>query len=271
MCHTSGREECAKLSQPEQVSTAASRVGLFRGVGQIFRYNWHFYAVAAASDLFVGILLLRFSLSSPIRIPLYFIVVIATFWILSSLLVSHYIYDRSALYKWDWLEGFLTGPPTSWVNIHAGLDASSQELMRLFPTSKRRILDIYLPSEMSEPSIRRARTQAQPAVIWEKSSPTELPLEDGAWDTVFLIFVIHELRSREMRVRFFREIRRSLSSNGQVVLVEHLRDWKNWVAYGPGALHFFSEREWKRSFESAGFQVISQVQVTPFIRCFLLR
>ncbi|HEV2729335.1 MAG TPA: class I SAM-dependent methyltransferase, partial [Terriglobales bacterium] len=192
------------------------------------------------------------------------------FWAVSSFFVSHYIYDRSRLYRWNWLAAVLKENPGDWANIHAGLDQASNSLMRLFPGTRCRILDIYVSSEMSEPSIARARHHAQPAATPVKANPLALPLENCECETVFLIFVAHELRRREARLQFFREICRALKPSGCVVLVEHLRDWKNFLAYGPGALHFFSRREWLAVGGQAGFNVTEELGVTPFVRCFVL-
>jgi SAM-dependent methyltransferase len=239
-------------------------------VWQIFLYNWHFYAAALVLDLLAVLLLMRFSPSAEIRLAIYVIVTVATFWALSSLLVSHYVYDRSHLYQWNWLAAALKKSPGNWANIHAGLDQTSDSLMRLFPGARRRILDIYVPSEMSEPSIERARDHAQPAAVAEKADPFALPFEDCECDTIFLIFVAHELRRREARLQFFREISRALKPSGSVVLVEHLRDCNNFLAYGPGALHFFSAREWLAVCGRAGFDVTDELGITPFVRCFVL-
>jgi hypothetical protein len=60
----------------------------------------------------------------------------------------------------------------------------------------------------------------------------------GACDTVFVLFAAHEIRDRVRRVTFFRELARVLSPNGQILVAEHLRDWRNFLAFGPGFLHF---------------------------------
>jgi len=242
----------------------------FGGVWQIFLYNWHFYAAALVLDLMAVVFLVRLSPPTAIRLTVMLGAAIASLWAVSSLLVSHYIYDRSRLYQWNWLAAVVKRNPTSWVNIHAGLDQTSEALTRVFPAERRRILDIYIPSEMTEPSIERARHRTETAATPERADPQALPLENCACDTVFLIFVAHELRRQEARLQLFREVGRALKPNGCVVLVEHLRDWKNLLAYGPGALHFFSRREWLTVGRQAGFTVADELRITPFVGCFVL-
>jgi ubiquinone/menaquinone biosynthesis C-methylase UbiE len=86
-----------------------------------------------------------------------------------------------------------------------------------------------------------------------------------------VIFAAHELRSAKARESFFRELFRVLKPGGTVLLVEHLRDWKNFLAYGPGFLHFFSHREWTRLMAAASFQLTSESGITPWVRVFQLR
>jgi len=249
--------------------SANRQSGSYRGAWQIFVYNWHFYAAALVVDFSAAFLLRGFAQPPGIRIALYFIATLATFWALSSLLVSHYVYDRSPLLGWRWLQGILGSDVGSWANIHAGLDQSSDALRSLFPSEHTRILDIYTPSEMSEPSIQRARERSRPTWATEKAIPSALPLQDGECDTIFLIFVAHELRKRDARLQFFCEINRALKPDGRLVLVEHLFDWSNLLAYGPGALHFFSRRQWRTVCGEAEFHPVTEVGITPFVRCFV--
>ena len=55
-----------------------------------------------------------------------------------------------------------------------------------------------------------------------------------------------------------------------MVLVEHLRDWVNAVAFGPGFWHFHSETTWRHDLREAGLRVEAERKVTPFVRCFTL-
>ena len=241
----------------------------YRGVWQIFLYNWHFYAAALFVDLGATFLLIRIAQRLEYRIALYLVASATTLLALSSLSVSHYIYDRSPLLQWQWLRGVLGSGAGDWANIHAGLDQSSESLLRLFPNEHPRILDIYSPSEMSEQSIQRARTSARSLVPFEKAIYSTLPLRDCECDTIFVIMVAHELRKSDVRLQFFRETHRVLKPGGRLVLVEHLRDWKNFLAFGPGALHFFSRRQWRTVCWEAGFGNADEVGITPFVRCFV--
>jgi SAM-dependent methyltransferase len=253
------------------MATITTQPGRFTGVTQIFIYNWPFYAGTVAIDLLVTLLLVTVTLPGAIRFPIFLLALGSTFWAFSSLLVSHYVYDRSALHEFDWLTTVLRNSPKSWVNIHAGLDQTSEALLRLFPVADPRILDIYDRSQMSEPSIARARERSIGSLTAETANPLSLPLGDSEYDTVFLIFVAHELRHRSARLRFFGEIKRSLQPGGRVVLVEHLRDLNNFLAHGPGAFHFFSRREWLTLGNQAGLFPLGERSVTPFIRCLVFK
>jgi hypothetical protein len=51
--------------------------------------------------------------------------------------------------------------------------------------------------------------------------------------------------------------------------VEHLRDWRNFIAFGPGFLHFFSARAWHRSAAAAALTLRRSESLTPFVRLFV--
>jgi SAM-dependent methyltransferase len=249
--------------------TAKRQPGSFDGVSQILLYNWHFYAAALALDLVIALLLIKLPLHANYRPALYLVAVPPTFWAGSSILVSYYVYDRSCLYQWHWLATVLKSDAGAWLNIHAGLDQTSVPLRHIFPSSHTKSLDIYAPSEMSEPSIARARRRAHLNPVQETANPAALPQSDSAWDTVFLIFTAHELRTHNAKVKLFRELHRVLKWDGRIVLVEHLRDWKNCLAYGPGCLHFFSRQQWLAVCNETNLRVLEERWITPFVKCFV--
>jgi SAM-dependent methyltransferase len=239
----------------------------YQGVLQIFRYNQPFYVTAAASALVAGVLAIH--LSMPLRIALLSGAGGAIFWTISSLLASHWVYDRSGLYQLRWLPGCLSQPPMRWLYIHAGIDECSPTIRSLFPGSTGQIVDIYDPSEMTESSIRRARRIA--GVLSVPTNTQELPVEDQKFDTAFLIFAAHELRHQEARIQLLREIARVLHARGELVLVEHLRDWVNFLAFGPGFLHFFSAGIWQNAAHTADLSIRLQRTVTPLIHVFVFQ
>ena len=195
---------------------------------------------------------------------------IIAFWTLSSLLVSYYVYDLKSVTRWQWIPAALSFSPQRWVNIHAGLDQSTAILAQFFPGTQHKVVDIYDPLEMSEPSIARARRLHTPTEAVVSGRLDALPVPDREGDTVFLLFSAHEIRKRCRRADFFLECSRVMTDSGQLLLVEHMRDWINFVAFGPGFLHFHPRSEWLRLARDAGLKVQREQYLTPFVRCFLI-
>ena len=236
---------------------------------QIVRFNWPFYAVA-------GIVVLASAIGIPylphvwwVRAPAYAVAGLVAMWLVTSLAASWIVYDRSRLMQWDWVLQALGFHPLSWINIHAGHDDSSDALRRIFKDARGRVFDIFAPEEMTEPSIARARKLSNATA--EHVDYRHLPLPNGTVDVATLLLSAHELRSDEARGALFTELRRVLGPGGRVVVAEHLRDWANFLAYGPGFLHFHSRRTWVRCFTRHRFDVHAEFSITPFVRIFVLR
>ena len=235
----------------------------------ILAYNWPFYARTSAGV--VAALLVALNVPPLWRDLLLLSASPALWWTCSSLAVSYYVYDRSSLYGLNWLNSCLSRPPRRWVNIHAGLDETSHRLAVLFPAAEGRVLDIYDPTEMTEPSIAEARRLAHAQLPSTSANWRALPLPDHTFDAVFLIFAAHELRRADARAQLFSEAARVLSTGGELILVEHLRDWANFVAFGPGFFHFLTECAWQRAVATAGLRVHARLSLTPFVTAFVLR
>jgi SAM-dependent methyltransferase len=241
----------------------------YQGVWQIFLYNRRFYEWALI--MVMGVVTLSTQTTPMFRAVLIAAALAAIWWLSASLAVSHYVYDRSPLYTFEWLGRYLVRTPLDWLNIHAGLDEAGHTLHALFPASRGRTLDIFDPAQMTEPSIREARRMAVEQLPAIPADWGALPLADGSVDVTFLLFAAHELRRTESRIQLFREVRRVLRSGGGLVLVEHLRDRANFLAFGPGFLHFFPARVWRQEAQMAGLQVTREDSITPFVKVFLLR
>jgi SAM-dependent methyltransferase len=243
--------------------------GRFQGVGEVFRFNWPRYLVAAVvicGSLF-ALQILR--LPSPLRMGCYFGIGLVAWWSTASLVASYWVYDGSSLMQWEWIKRELPTPPNRWLNIHAGLDESTPQFREFWPNAFGQTVDIFAPTEMTERSIARARANAtaqSPIVKYDS-----LPYGQKEFDSVFILFAAHELRQPVARRAFFNEVRRILAPAGRAVLVEHLRDAANFSIYGPGFLHFHLKKTWLADLAAANLEVHREFPFTPFVRVFILK
>jgi SAM-dependent methyltransferase len=236
---------------------------------QILRFNRRFYLAASGGNAIAFLV----AVQAPLiwRVPLFVGCSLALYWTCSSLLASYYIYDWYPLYQLNWLARQFPKAPRRWVNIHAGLDETSHLLPELFPSAEGRVLDIYDPQEMTEHSIEEARRTSPSLVEATPAQWNSLPLGGETIDVALVMFAAHELRRDQARVQFFGELARALTKDGEVALIEHNRDWANFLAFGPGFLHFFSKSAWRRAASAAGLRVRKEFSMTPFITVFMLR
>jgi SAM-dependent methyltransferase len=237
------------------------------GAARIFLYNWPVYAGAWLGAAVVVALVPRM----PREIMPWALLAAcgSVLWSVVSLAVSFYVYDRSGLARGAWVAPLLGQDARTWAAVHAGLDAEI-ELDAAMPGSCVGRLDIFDPKTMTAPSIRRARIRTAQEHPSTACVPTALALPDGACDTLVVAFTAHEIRDRSARERFFVEIRRCLRPGGRMLLVEHLRDVANLVAFGPGFLHFVARSEWLRLAEHAGLRIAVERRVTPFVMALVL-
>jgi hypothetical protein len=106
-------------------------------------------------------------------------------------------------------------------------------------------------------------TLASPAHAWPASVPES--------DVVFGLLAIHELRTQAALAAWFGEARRHLAPDGRIVIIEHTRDFANFLAFGPGFLHFHSPATWRRAWAAAALREIDTFRLTPFLRVFVLQ
>ena len=202
----------------------------FQGIGNIIRFNWHFYLIAFG--LIVFIILSNKWVNETLRLLSYIAVISISISTLISLLVSYYVYDVSDLYQLKWLEEMADKPSKSLVNIHAGFDETSVLLKDKFPDASLTVFDFYDPLQHTEVSIKRARKANPPFPQTQAITTTKIPLHNEAIDKIFVILSAHEIRDNQERIAFFKELNRILAPNGQLVVTEHLRDLPNFLALG---------------------------------------
>lgn len=240
----------------------------FQGVWNVVRFNWHFYALSG-----FGALILLFAgnyLNEPFRLLSRMLLFLAIAVVLISLIATFYVYDLSNLYKLTWLENSRKTENPVIVNINAGFDETSILFANKIKNAEMFVFDFYDPCKHTEISIKRARKAYPPYPNTRQISTAHLPLGDDSADKIFAVLSVHEIRDENERIKFFKELRRTLKPHGQIVVTEHLRDAANFLAYNIGFFHFYSKSTWLKTFHAAGLKVISEIKTTPFISTFIL-
>jgi hypothetical protein len=85
----------------------------FQGVAQIVRFNWPFYLTAMLLLAAGGCAVLVLSMPFFVRAMLSAAIAAAAFWLITSLIISHYIYDRAGIYDGIWIQQALPTSPKS--------------------------------------------------------------------------------------------------------------------------------------------------------------
>ncbi len=240
----------------------------FQGVGNIIRFNWHFYVWSLLLMLLLFIITMVTDGWYIIYIKfLLLAIILAT---VISLAVSFYVYDLSNLYSFNWLHSIAIHPAGTILNIHAGFDETSSLLKAKYPDAELIVFDFYDPQKHTEISIQRARN-AYPSYPGTQAITTaRLPVAASSVDTVYLLLAAHEIRNEKERIHFFTEIARVLKPAAKIIVTEHLRNLPNFLAYTIGFLHFHSGATWHRTFRLAGLHIRDQIKTTPFITTFIL-
>ncbi len=238
----------------------------FQGVLNILSFNRHFYVIG------LGILAILFASRFFIDWPdVVFWLIIAAFLygLIMPLIVSAYVYDFSGYYKFHWLKNLIMDERIKLIiNINAGFDETSFIIKKMFPQSDLKVFDFYNDEQHTEPAIKRARKVSLVYPNTQQIASNSIPLKDNTVDIIFLLSAVHEIRSHDEKVQFLKECYRLCKSDGKVIMVEHLRDLPNFLAFSVGFTHFFSRSVWKNAFERAGFSSFQETKFTPFMSIF---
>jgi SAM-dependent methyltransferase len=239
----------------------------FQGVLNILSFNRHFY--------FYGLFALAILFASRCFIEwpntFFWLVIIAFLYgLVAPLVVSAYIYDFSGYYDMHWLEPLVKDDKVAKqiVNINAGFDETSFIIKRIFSNAELDVFDFYDAKRHTEPAIIRARKVSLVYPGTQQVASNSIPIKDETVDLVFLLSAAHEIRSNDEKVQFLKECHRLCKPGGKVIMVEHLRDFPNFLAFTIGFTHFFSRATWKKAFEQAGFKVFHEIKFTPFMSIF---
>ena len=235
---------------------------------KIVRFNWPWYVGAVLVNVIAGWAIWQAEVDAPWRRIAIVLLVLTDLWLLLSLLVSHVIYDRSDVARGEWLGA---EPVSNVAVFHFGQDEASALVASRLPGATLRTFDLWEPARAGTPSLRRARALAHADPSITAAALDRVPLADGSLDLGVLAFAAHEIRDHGTRVALFRELARISAGGGRLLVLEHLRDGWNLLAYGPGVFHFLSRRTWLRCFNAAGLTVSRESRVTPWVRRFELR
>ena len=239
----------------------------FQGVLNILSFNRHFYVygLTALAILFASRSFIHWSDT------VFWIIIIAFLYgLIMPLIVSAYLYDFSGYYELHWLENLVNDDETvkQIININAGFDETSFIIKRKFPNADLSVFDFYDSKRHTEPAIKRARKVSLVYPNTQQIISNSIPMAEGTVDIIFLLSAVHEIRSDEEKVQFLKECHRVCTPGGKVIMVEHLRDFPNFLAFTVGFTHFFSRSTWRQSFERAGFKTFREIKFTAFMSIF---
>lgn len=239
----------------------------FQGVLNILSFNRHFYVFGLIALTLIVISYLVFSWSN----LLFWIVIFAFLYgLIMPLIISAYVYDFSGYYNFNWLKNYnlLDSKDNQILNINAGFDETSFIIKKNFPKSDLKVFDFYNAEKHTEPAIIRARKVSLVYPNTQQIISNTIPLKDDSVDLIFLLSAVHEIRSQNEKIQFLKECHRVCKSNANVIMIEHLRDFPNFLAFSVGFTHFFSKRTWRNAFKEAGFTTFKEQKFTPFMSIF---
>jgi len=197
-----------------------------------------------------------------LRVPLIMGGVLAIAMSGGAMLATWWVFGASARRRWDWVER-AAGSPTRWLNLTTGFDDSTLTLRQRLGEGGR-TLDIFDAAKDHEPALKRARHRFPPPGRSVVRTAIDVEIESASAETVLLLMSAHEAHGSD-RIALFRSAARALTPDGRIVVVEHLRDLANALAFGPGAWHFSTRREWLAVADGAGLELIEETRLSPFV------
>lgn len=146
------------------------------------------------------------------------------------------------------------------IDITCGKLRGTQGLLSQLKHGHYFLIDIYDANKMTDPALRRARKMAPPLqsdrrIYRRRAKPDSLPIPHNWADVIYCSFSLHELQNGQERQRLFEEFARILKPNGKLLIAEQGRDLSNFIAFGLGALTFFSPTTWTRHIQNAGLTI----------------
>jgi SAM-dependent methyltransferase len=233
-------------------------------------FNWHFFLIAGIAC--VGGLVAIWLIPIPwIQVIIGLGVAAAVYFLIVSVIASYFVYDHSDLYRLEkWPDRVIPVDASCATLVHAGFDPASRKLIKKYPNLQWSILDFFDPATTTETSIRTARKLFPPIQGEIQIQVDQWPIADASHDVIFVISAAHEIRDDQARSAFFREASRCIKPSGRVVVIEQLRDLRNFLVFGAAVLHFLSYRTWQRSFHDGHLATVEEFWMSPWMKTFVL-
>ena len=255
-------------------TSGTNRPATFIHALMLARYNLPLYIFATISFM-LGLAAACFS-GFPFGIRMIGAIVgVVAFWYASaSFFAFNLMFDRSNLLSGKWLSAFISDTPHHWTQISIFLEETTLPLGKLFPNAESRSFDLFDSKVTTEPAITRARESAAESGATSESGATAVPADalpaaDDWSDLTVVMLAAHEIRDHICREKLFGELHRITSSGGTVILIEHLRNFAAFSAFGPiGFLHFYPRKEWIRLAKLANLKLQRELSITPFVHVF---
>jgi ubiquinone/menaquinone biosynthesis C-methylase UbiE len=231
----------------------------YSGTISTLLYNWPIFAGA----LFFGLVALTVSmmLSAPWN-WLFLVSGIGVLGLVVSILITtFFVYDWGHQHEYDRLaELGNVAAANVVIDITCGKLRGSRGLLPHHEQGHYFVIDIYDPAKMTDPALRRAREMEPPLLssrrIYRRDGQaTGLPLPHQWADVIFCDFSLHEVEDETEREALFAEFARVLKPNGALLIAEHGRDWRNFLAFGPGAVSFLPAHTWVDHIAQAGLTI----------------
>jgi hypothetical protein len=237
---------------------------------QIILFNKNAYLGSACLILTLIFLLYFIALPSYLFYLLLAVLIGTIYFSISSILFSYFIYDRSDLYKFNWLKEFNRTKNNPLINVYSGYTEAGHLLEKIFVGYPVYHFDFFDIKVSVTKSIQKAKALS-PKLI-NKDIKYNKWESDLKADTILFMQSLHELREENQQSDCLREAYACLrSEDSRIVVVEHLCDLKNLLIYSWGALHFFGEKRWKNVFNNSALKIEKEFNLTPFIKVFVLK
>lgn len=237
----------------------------FSGMLRVVQFNAPLYLAAAVTVAILFFLIMQPHFGLNLKVILLVIALAIVLQTLASLVASHWIYDLSPLKTWEFLRKIGDDNKRQIVNVHSGYDETSGALRKQFSVSNIATIDLFPALGRREPSIVKARELYPPLTPSVCTSIDNWPIADSSVDLILIAFAAHELRDAAKRELLFAQASKVLNEHGRIVLVEHVRDLANFIAFGPGFMHFLPLSEWIRCAKVSNLKIDKQYRITPLI------